>query len=146
MIIQFDYFIFSNLPNLQSFETGDFSFSNTTSLSLSSMIIKFDYLIFSNLSKLHEMIIGEGCFNELKDDLVIENYPNLEKIVVKKNSLKNLKSLKICNCEKLNTIEIEDNAFENVQNLIIESISKILFDIFKTSLSTNVGNWRELFE
>ena len=32
---------FSNLPNLQSFITGDFSFSSTTSLSLSSMIIKF---------------------------------------------------------------------------------------------------------
>ena len=32
---------FSNLPNLQSFETGIDSFSNTTSLSLSSMIIKF---------------------------------------------------------------------------------------------------------
>ena len=32
---------FSNLPNLQSFETGKRSFSKTTSLSLSSMIIKF---------------------------------------------------------------------------------------------------------
>ena len=41
MIIKFDYFIFSNLPNLQSFETGDWSFEETTSLSLSSMIIKF---------------------------------------------------------------------------------------------------------
>ena len=75
------------------------------------------------------MIIGEGCFNEVKDDLVIENYPNLEKIVVKKNSLKNLNSLKICNNEKLKTIEIEDGnewkevgAFWNVKNVIIESI------------------------
>ena len=40
----FDYFIFSNLPNLQSFETGDYSFEKTESLSLSSIIIKFDYL------------------------------------------------------------------------------------------------------
>ena len=50
------------------------------------------------------MIIGEGCFNKVKDDLVIENYPNLEKIVVKKNSLNNLKSLKVCNNEKLKNI------------------------------------------
>ena len=56
------------------------------------------------------------------------NYPNLEKIVVKKNSLKNLNSLKICNNEKLKTIEIEDSeeweegAFQNVKNVIIESI------------------------
>ena len=67
--------------------------------------------------------------------LVIENYPNLEKIVVKKNSLKNLNSLKICNNEKLKTIEIEDgeeweengelyadSACFNVKNVIIESI------------------------
>ena len=92
------------------------------------------------------MIIGEGCLNEVKDDLVIENYPNLEKIVVKKNSLKNLYSLKICNNDKLKTIEIEDGerweengervtngAFLNVVKVIIESISIILFDIFKSS-------------
>ena len=93
------------------------------------MIIKFDYLTFSNLPNLQEMIIGEGCFNEWKDDLLIENYPNLEKIVVKKNSFMNLNSLKICNNDKLKTIEIEngtwngDNgAFLNVKNVIIESI------------------------
>ena len=73
------------------------------------------------------MIIGEGCFNGMNNNLVIENYPNLEKIVVKKNSLKNLNSLKICNNEKLKTIEIENNDFVNgafryVKNVIIESI------------------------
>ena len=68
------------------------------------------------------MIIGEGCLNEVKDDLVIENYPNLEKIVVKKTSLQNLNSLKICNNEKLKTIEIEYDTFCNVKNVIIESI------------------------
>ena len=71
------------------------------------------------------MIIGG--FNGLIDDLVIENYPNLEKIVVKKKSLKNLNSLKICNNDKLKTIEIEDGdrrdgAFYNVKKVIIESI------------------------
>ena len=38
-ICLFAYLLFSNLPNLQSFKTGDESFSQTTSLSLSSMII-----------------------------------------------------------------------------------------------------------
>ena len=73
--------------------------------------------------------------NDYWGNLVIENYPNLEKIVVKKNSLMNLNSLKICNNEKLKTIEIEDGeewqengklyiigAFYNVKNVIIESI------------------------
>ena len=81
-----------------------------------------------------EMIIEERFGNDYYGNLVIENYPNLEKIVVKKNSLKklnsleNLNSLKICNNEKLKTIEIEDgdyknSAFYNVQYVTIESIS-----------------------
>ena len=59
---------------------------------------------------------------------MIENYPNLQSIIIKKNSLRYLNSLKICNCEQLNTIEIEDGddwedgAFNNVKNVIIESI------------------------
>ena len=75
------------------------------------------------------MIIEEGFGNDYYGNLVIENYPNLEKIVVKKYSLQNLNSLKICNNEKLKTIEIEDGeewkengAFWNVKNVIIESI------------------------
>ena len=74
------------------------------------------------------MIIEEEFGNDYYGNLVIENYPNLEKIVVKENSLKNLNSLKICNNEKLKTIEIEDGdwygngAFYNVKNVIIESI------------------------
>ena len=69
-------------------------------------------------------------------NLVIANYPNLEKIVVKKNSLKNLNLLKICNNDKLKTIEIEDGegweedgewynngALFYVKNVTIESIS-----------------------
>ena len=74
------------------------------------------------------MIIEEYFGNNYFGNLVIENYPNLEKIVVKENSLKNLNSLKICNNEKLKTIEIENgerwdcSTFFNVKNVIIESI------------------------
>ena len=73
------------------------------------------------------MIIQSKFGNDYYGNLVIENYPNLQSIVVKKNSLKNLNSLKICNCEKLKTIEIEDDdwrdgAFCNVKNVNIESI------------------------
>ena len=85
-----------------------------------------DCLIVYNLIK--ELEIGENCFNKWKGDLRIFNYPNLQSIVVKKKSLKNLKSLKICNCEELKTIEIKDGeewgegAFYNVKNVIMESI------------------------
>ena len=69
-----------------------------------------------------EMIIEDEFGNDYFGNLVIENYPNLEKIVVKKRSLNNLYSLKICNNDKLNTIEIENGAFDNMKNVIIESI------------------------
>ena len=60
------------------------------------------------------------------DYLVIENYPNLKKIIAKKDSLEYLDSLKICNCKLLKIIEVEDNAFNNVKNVKIESICKII--------------------
>ena len=78
---------------------------------------------------IQEMIIEEEFGNDYYGNLVIQNCPNLQSIVVKKSSLKNLNSLKICNCEKLETIEIEDcdgwkenSAFYNMKNVIIQSI------------------------
>ena len=73
------------------------------------------------------MIIEEEYGNDYYGNLMIENYPNLQSIVVKKKSLINLNSLKICNCEKLKSIEIEDGgwnagAFRYVRNVIIDSI------------------------
>ena len=67
------------------------------------------------------MIIEEGFGNDYYGNLIIQNYLNLQSIVVKKDSLRNLNSLKICNCEKLKIIEIEDWSFDNVNNVIIES-------------------------
>ena len=80
------------------------------------------------------MIIEERFGKYYYGNLVIENYPNLEKIVVKNDLLENLNSLKICNCVKLKRIEIEDGeewglgfgAFLNVKNVIVESISIII--------------------
>ena len=68
------------------------------------------------------MNIEEEFGNDYYGNLIIKNYPNLQSIVVKNGSLQNLNSLKICNCEKLKTIEIEDDNFKNVKNVIIESI------------------------
>ena len=97
------------------------------------MILPFELPEFRKDIK--EMIIERRFGNDYYGNLVIDNYPNLEKIVVKKDSLKNLNSLKICNNEKLKTIEIEDGGIReengelyadgacfNVKNVIIESI------------------------
>ena len=79
------------------------------------------------------MIIEERFGNDYFGNLIINNYPNLQSIVVKKNSLQNLNSLKICNCEKLKTIEIEDGAFYFVKNVNIESMRSLCFSIIISS-------------
>ena len=75
------------------------------------------------------MIIKEGFGNDYYGNLIVQNYPNLQSIIVKNESLMNLNSLKICNCEKLKSIEIGDRTsygkkgvFYNVKEVIIESI------------------------
>ena len=80
-----------------------------------------------------EMIIEEWFGNDYYGNLVIENYPNLQSIIVKKKSLRYLNSLKICNCEKLKTIEVNNYAFMNVKNVIIESTWIFDFCIYKSS-------------
>ena len=79
------------------------------------------------------LVIGEGCGNEMKDDLELCGFENLESIVVKKDTLKNLNSLKISDNPLLKSIEIEDGdggwsddsrntgAFYNVKNVTITS-------------------------
>ena len=78
------------------------------------------------------LVIDEGCGNEMKDGLELCGFENLESIVVKKGSLKNLKSLKISNNPLLKSIETEDGddawshssnagAFLNVKNVTITS-------------------------
>ena len=90
------------------------------SINFKNAIIKFELPGFAK--DIEEMIIEEGFGNDYHGNLVIENYPNLEKIVVKKYSLKNLKSLKICNNGRLKTIETGEGTFCYVKNVIIESI------------------------
>ena len=82
-------------------------------------VISICYLYLPNLQSLE---IGENCLNNWEGDLIIVNYPNLQSIVMKKNSLRYLNSLTICNCEKLKTIEIGDNDLLKVKVVILDSI------------------------
>ena len=87
--------------------------------------------------KVGEIVIEEGCGNDLRIDLKICGMDNLKKLTVKKNSLKNLKSLVVSNNENLENIDIENEkgeedekedgyeysaAFENVKSVEISSI------------------------
>ena len=75
-----------------------------------------------HLPNLKLLDIGEGCFNKANNDLVIENFPNLQSIIVKEKALQNLNLFSICNNEKLKTIETKEDSLVNVKNVVIESI------------------------
>lgn len=68
------------------------------------------------------MNIKQKFGNDYWGNLVIEKYPLLEKVYVKGNSLQNVNSLKICDCNKLQAIEIEEGACRFVKKVILESI------------------------
>ena len=92
---------------------------------------------------IEEMIIEEEYGNDYFGNLIIENYPNLQSIVVKKNSFKNLNSLKICNCEKLKNVETGYQSFYNTTSLSLSSNSIIFyFSLYLPNLQSFItGNW-----
>ena len=126
----------SILVFLQSKEVDSINFKNAI---IQLQQRPFELLEFEK--ELDKMIIEEEYGNEYFGDLIIENYPNLQSIVVKEGSLRNINSLKICNCEQLKTIEIEEKdirkedgelmnkgTFYYVKTVIIESIYKMNFN------------------
>ena len=65
------------------------------------------------------MVIEEGVCNDMRGDVVIDGLNCLRSILVKENSMKNLNSLKICNCELLEKIEVNgDQGNDNGRRVI----------------------------
>ena len=75
--------------------------------------------------------VNEGRCNSMTSDLIISNYRCLESITVKKNSLKNLKSLTISNNPHLNSIIPENGeryagSLYSVNSVVLSSILRIM--------------------
>lgn len=77
-----------------------------------------------------ELVICEGCCNDMRNDLILSGFVNLERIVFKRYSLQNLNSLKIIDNIALKIIDIEDErggntsygSCINVKSVILESM------------------------
>lgn len=80
-----------------------------------------------------ELIIEENCCNDMEQDLRLCGFDSLERIMIKKNSLKNIKSLVISDNSVLKRITTENGyekegdsesmrgAFANVMSLSLNS-------------------------
>ena len=82
----------------------------------------------NSFNSLKELVIKKDLFRNSQCHLVINNFPNLETIIIKQNDLYDIESLTICDNDQLKKIVIEgskqwgDGVFWKVKNVRIESI------------------------
>ena len=98
-----------------------------------------------------EIVIDEDYENDLCECFVIEHYPNLEVIVIGKNSLTLSQSLRISHNEKLHSIIIKGGndemdttgSFSETKSLIFDStITIILFYYCISSYTRKRSYWK----
>lgn len=91
-------------------------------ISLRDNIIVKNEFDFKNIpKKVRSIIITENVLNNLDTEWKVSDYSNLKKLVIKAESLQNIKSLVVCNNPVLTSIRIEKQAFYNTINLKLNS-------------------------
>ena len=91
-------------------------------ISLRDNIIVKNEFDFKNIpKKVRSIIITENVLNNLDTEWKVSDYSNLKKLVIKAESLQNIKSLVVCNNPVLTSIRIEKQAFYNTINLKFNS-------------------------
>ena len=61
-------------------------------------------------------------FKEMRDELILNDYPHVQFIHIQKHSFKNISDLTISNLPELICLIIEDCSFEETTNLTLSSI------------------------
>ena len=64
----------------------------------------------------------EGLFNEMRDELIMNDYPHVQFIHIQRESFKNISSLTISNLPELKYLTIEEYSFEYTTSLTLSSI------------------------
>ena len=68
------------------------------------------------------IIVKEGLFEEMRNELILNDYPHIQFIHIQEDSFKNISSLTISNLPELKFLIIEDNSFSETNNLTLSSI------------------------
>ena len=64
----------------------------------------------------------EGLFKEMKDELILNDYPHVQFIHIQRQSFENISSLTISNLPELKFLTFEDNSFRETTSLTLSSI------------------------
>ena len=64
----------------------------------------------------------EGLFEEMRNELILNDYPHIQFIHIQEDSFKNISSLTISNLPELILLVIEDDSFCETTSLTLSSI------------------------
>ena len=64
----------------------------------------------------------EGLFNEMRDELILNDYPHVQFIHIQEDSFKNISSLTISNLPELKSVTVEYQSFSETISLTLSSI------------------------
>ena len=66
--------------------------------------------------------VKEGLFNDMKDELILNDYPHVQFIHIQVDSFKNISSLTISNLSELKILTVEDESFYSTTSITLSSI------------------------
>ena len=64
----------------------------------------------------------EGLLKEMRNELILNDYPHVQFIHIQEDSFKNISSLTISNLPELKLLVFENSSFEYTTNLTLSSI------------------------
>ena len=73
------------------------------------------------------IIVKEGLFNEMKDELILNDYPHIQFIHIQEGSFDNISSLTISNLPELKLLTFEGDSFRETTSLTLSSIFLLMF-------------------
>ena len=68
------------------------------------------------------IIVKEGLFNEMRDELIMNDYPHIQFIHIQERSFEIISSLTISNLPELKLLTVEDGSFWYTTSLTLSSI------------------------
>ena len=68
------------------------------------------------------IIVKEGLFNEMRDELILNDYPHVQFIHIQEEAFKNITSLTISNLSELKYLTIENGSFSSTTSVTLSSI------------------------
>ena len=66
--------------------------------------------------------VKEGLFKEMRDELILNDYPHIQFIHIQEDSFENISSLTISNLPELKYLAFEDCSFWSIPSLTLSSI------------------------